>query len=292
MARNEKRTTKSPLLSVVMANFNGERYIGDAIRSVLRQTFHEFELIIIDDGSIDESREIIRAMAEMDPRITILFQEHLGLVKALNRGCNASRGVYVARLDADDIAMPQRFEQQMAFLRRGSAVLVGGSIECIDSDGKERFVVTFPKWLEGLKELLMVNCYLAHTTVMFRREVFAAAGGYRPRFECAEDYDLFLRISEEYVIENLSEVLCQYRLHDAQASLQKVSQQVISSIGARLAAWARRSHLEEPKWKGDVIAREDLASLGLRSERIDELITKHRRAGIKELLDWKKFLET
>jgi len=272
----ESDDVPTPMVSVVMAAFNSGMYIESAIESILRQTLIDFELIIVDDGSSDGTRKIARECARRDPRIRILCQDHAGLVTALNKGCQAARAEYIARLDSDDLAMPERLEQQIKEMRSRDIALLGGAIECIDSQGASVFSIDFPSWQEGLRDFLLVNCYIAHTTVMFKKDLFLAVGGYRPQFEDAEDHDLFLRMSDHMVVDNLRTVLSKYRVHNSQISAIKSSQQVISSIGARVATRARRMNREEPKWAGDIVSREDLICCGIKDERIDTLISKQQ----------------
>jgi glycosyltransferase involved in cell wall biosynthesis len=259
-----------------MASFNSRQYIGDAIQSITDQSFSDFEFIIVDDGSLDGGAEIAFEFARRDGRIKVVHQEHSGLISALNKGCNLAKGKYIARLDSDDLARPQRLEQQVRYLQDGNAVLLGGGVECIDGEGKNMFGIKFPGWEQGLRSHLLVNCYMAHTTVMFRRDVFLSLGGYRSHYEVAEDYDLYLRMSDKHIVDNLQTILCQYRLHSDQISVRKVSQQVISAAGARLAAWARRSDRAEPEWSANVVTREDLIACGMRGEVLDALVSRHR----------------
>jgi glycosyltransferase involved in cell wall biosynthesis len=276
----------NPLVSVVMATFNDERYVPLAIESVLGQTFHDFEFIIVDDGSTDNSHALLSEYCRRDSRIRLLSQDHSGLVAALNAGCHLASGSYIARLDSDDIAKPWRFEEQLRYLRHQPTALLGGAIECIDHGGTVSRSIVFPTQSDGLMDYLMVNNYMSHTTVMFKKEAFLEVGCYRSEFESAEDYDLFLRISERYAIDNLRVVLCEYRVHSDQTSFQRASQQIVSSIGARFAAWARRSGCAEPRWRSGVASRSDLISCGMRSEKIDELILRHREKGVMALSSW------
>jgi glycosyltransferase involved in cell wall biosynthesis len=275
----------SPVISVVMATYNNAQYISGAIQSIRDQSYSDYEFIIVDDGSTDGSRKIVEDHARRDARIKVVYQKHCGLVSALNNGCGLAKGEYIARLDSDDLAMPGRFEQQITYMMDYGVALLGGSIECIDSSGIKMSLINYPSWETGLKEHLFVNCYIAHTTVMFRRDVFISLGGYRSEFEDAEDYDLFLRMSDHHVVDNLSSVLCQYRIHNDQISSRRASQVIISSIGARIATWARRSGSMEPQWIGKTVSREDIVRCGIRSEIIDALIS-NRKQGIGSLLEW------
>jgi glycosyltransferase involved in cell wall biosynthesis len=290
MQRNIGSTKVTPLVSVVMPAFNTSLYIDDAVRSVMEQSLRDIELIIVDDGSMDGTREIAQSYAKIDGRIKVLCQEHRGLIRSLNRGCGLAMGRYIARLDSDDRAMSSRLAEQVQYIENQQLGLLGGGVECIDEDGNGIFTLQLPSCREGLRDFMMLNNYIAHTTVMFRREIFDDLGGYRTQFKDAEDYDLFLRVGDKYEIDNLSTIICQYRLHGGQVSVRNASQQIISSIGARLAAWERRRNQSEPFWKGEVVSREDLTSLGVSDEKIRSLTKQHEQVGVIALKEWRSQL--
>lgn len=266
-------------ISVVMPVYNGKTYLHRAILSVLNQSFSDFEFLIIDDGSTDGSSEILLEYQQKDRRIRVVARKHLGLIAALNEGCNLARGKYIARLDCDDIAKSWRLEQQINYLNTNrNIVLLGGSTECIDGDDNLLFTMHWPSQQQGLRDYMLLDCQIAHTTVMFTKEVFVAVGGYRPAYRHAEDYDLFLRIGDKHGFDNLDQILCQYRLHSQQISSQQADAQIISSIGARLATKMRRSGLIEPKWRSVVVAYEDLIANGISTKRIDALTSSRLAA--------------
>jgi glycosyltransferase involved in cell wall biosynthesis len=268
---------KRPLVSVVMAIYNGAPFLEKAIESIVEQSFDNFELILVDDGSEDGSLEIAESFEHRDRRIRVVPREHSGLVTALNLGCSLATGEYIARLDSDDIAKPWRLEEQVMYLTANRhVVLLGGSTECIDQDGKVMFVMRWPGWNEGLRDYLLLDCHIAHTTIMFKREVFMTLGGYRACYEDTEDYDLFLRLSDRYTIDNLPVILCQYRIHEKQVSVRKAHQQILSGIGARLATQARRANCPEPHWENCRVGCHDLVALGVKQQRIDSLTAEYR----------------
>jgi glycosyltransferase involved in cell wall biosynthesis len=263
----------APLVSVVMSVRNGEAFLATAIQSILDQSLRSFELIIVDDGSVDGGPEIINHYAKHDDRIVILRQRQAGLVIALNRGCRRAQGSLIARIDSDDEAMPQRLEVQAQYLHEHPDVaLLGGRTECVDEYGKTQFLMHWPTQDEGLSDHMLIDCCMAHTTVMFRREVFWTLGGYRSQFLHAEDYDLFLRFADNHGIENVSQVLCKYRLHPDQVSILNWRQQIVTGIGARLAARCRRANREEPAWS-EYVTTEDLIKLGVPQSRVDKLMS-------------------
>jgi hypothetical protein len=211
-------------------------------------------------------------------------------VKAANYGCALSRGYFIARLDSDDIAKCDRLEAQVAFMIANPAIaLVGGAVECIDMDGKWLFNMRWPGRVDGLHDYLLLDCHISNTTVLLRKSVFEDVGGYRDMYQDAEDYDLFLRISDNHLVDNLPKILCQYRLHPNQVSANRGPQQIISGIGARLATRARRAYRHEPTWKGEVVSREDLIKEGISAERIDSMTREYAEfSSYSDGWRWKK----
>ncbi len=243
------------LISVVMSVFNGERYLGEAMESILNQSFRDFELIVIDDGSTDDSAKILRTFAAQDSRVQVHSQANCGLVEALNRGFGLARGRYIARMDADDISVKDRLLWQASFLERNPDVgVVGGAIQRIDSDGTPLEVKYYAPTDAEIKTALFRNCCeLAHPAVLIRKEVFIQTGGYRAAFIDAEDYDLWLRIAEHCQLANLNEILLQYRVHPAQITRTKLRQQALSVLAAKALAVSRRGgSTGEPSWQGRV----------------------------------------
>lgn len=279
---------KTPIISVVMCVYNREAFLPTAIQSVLQQTLHDFELLLIEDGSTDNSRAIVRSFAARDPRITAIFQDHSGAIASYNTGCANARGKYIAILDADDIAVSSRLELQSERMDScPDLALLGGSTQCIDSNGDPLFVMRWPSKCQGLYHYLLMDCVIAHTTVIFRRDVFLSVGGYRTMYKSAADYDFFLRIADRYMIDNVSEILCQYRLHDQQVSALNYTQQVISGIGARLATRARRSNRPEPQWLSCPISADDLISNGVTPQRIATLRAQFESSIVSHTEGWR-----
>lgn len=202
-----------PSVTVVMPVYNGERYLREAIASVLAQTFRDFEFLILDDGSTDRSAEMVEAYR--DPRIRLIRQAtHRGLVETLNQGFAIAGGQFVARMDADDRARPQRLERQVKRMQDDDRIgLVGCGVEVIDAHGRRRprFRLVADSHELVCWQLLFENC-IAHSSVMVRREAVMQIGGYR-QGSWSEDYDLWVRMSRCYRMVQLPEVLQQYRLH-------------------------------------------------------------------------------
>ncbi len=213
----------SPLVSVIMPVYNGERFLCEAVDSILSQTFRDFEFIVIDDGSADNTPAILRQYCRKDGRIIWLRKsKNEGIVAALNSGLDHARGKYIARMDADDISLPERLEKQVRYLESnlGTGVL-GSSAQIIDQQGKPLFVVRFPETHALILWSLHFHCPIIHPTVMARRDFFLRAGGYRSSWPHAEDYDLWARMVYQSIFHNLGEVLLQLRKHDANITQTK-----------------------------------------------------------------------
>lgn len=197
-------------VSVIMSVYNGERFLHEAMESILNQTFKEFEFIIINDGSTDRTGDILESYA--DERMVIINQDKIGLTKALNRGLSFARGEYIARMDADDVSLTERLERQVAFLDENTDVaLVGCNFYEIDESGDiiARKEVTLEN--EEIKwRLLFHNCF-GHSTTVFRKECLSVVDGYDEGIIYSQDYDLWLRISQHYNVGNLGEFLHKWR---------------------------------------------------------------------------------
>jgi glycosyltransferase involved in cell wall biosynthesis len=261
----------STLVSVVLPVWNGERYLSEAIDSVLSQTHRHFELIIVDDGSDDRSREIIACSAKRDARVQPIYAAHRGLVPTLNAGGDAAQGKYIARLDYDDIALPGRLEQQVRFLEDHPAVaLVATAYQCIDAAGQRRPIVNKPPAdNDSARKRLGVGNPFCHSTVMMRRDVFAQLGGYRPLFAEAEDYDLWTRFADHHELAGIPEVLVLYRIHARQVSLTRLEQQALVALAIRVSTDRRWRTGDDPLAGCEAIDRAAVRGLGLSDEEID-----------------------
>ena len=197
-----------PLISVVMPAYNAEKYLAEAIDSILTQTFTDFELIIIDDGSTDQTPAIIKRYKEQDSRISAFFlQKNMGIAAALNQGLSVARGKYLARMDADDISLPERFAKQAAFMEAHPAVgVLGTAAIVIDSAGRHHQTLVFPTSHLLLLWSLCFYSPIIHPSVMARREVILSAGGYLSTTH-TEDYELWGRLSTITQFANLAERL-------------------------------------------------------------------------------------
>lgn len=213
--KRSRSVTPKPLVSILMPVRDGARYVQAAIDSILAQTMHDFELIALDDGSTDETPDILAACD--DSRLVVVTQEPRGLVETLNGGLEIARGTYVARMDADDVAVSRRLELQLAFMESHPDVgIVGSSVRLIDEAGTvhgARPCATDE--VEIRWESLLENPFM-HSTVMLRSEVLQRHSlTYDDDFRAVEDYDLWMRLLRHAKGANLAEPLVLYRFHEA-----------------------------------------------------------------------------
>jgi hypothetical protein len=258
-----------PKVSVVMSVFNGERFLPEAVESILDQRFREFEFIIINDGSTDRSPSILDSYQNCDARLRVYHEEHAGLIKSLNRGFELARGKYLARMDADDVAIKDRLGWQVDFMEvHQETGVLGGAVEWIDATGKSLGVYPNPAKDREIKaDLLQARCVFWHPTIVLRREVFAWAGGYRSGVVGAEDYDLWLRIADRFQLANLEAVVLKYRIHPNQESMHKRKQQTLSTLAAQASASYRKSGMLDPLNAVKEITPEVLTALGVTEAR-------------------------
>ncbi|WP_284450644.1 glycosyltransferase family 2 protein [Methylophaga thalassica] len=235
--------TDSPLISVILPVYNAEKYVELAIFSILGQTYTNFELVIIDDGSTDDSKKIITRMANSDNRIRLISRPNKGLIKTLNEAIDVSRGDYIARMDADDICLPDRLENQITFLSEHPGNVVVGTLSTlIDSDGDE--IGPFGKWVKhdeiDSAHLSGHGGAIIHPSVMIRTDALRCVGGYREEFKSAEDIDLWLRLAELGKVTNIDKRLILYRQHMDSIGHRHRSEQVTNTRKAILDAYKRR----------------------------------------------------
>jgi glycosyltransferase involved in cell wall biosynthesis len=229
----------SPVISVVMSVYNGEKYLRGAVDSILNQSFKDFEFIIINDGSNDGSFEVVLEYQACDRRIVIINQNNIGLTGSLNRGIRLSRCEYIARQDADDVSMADRLEKQLGFLKSHPQVAVVGCFgEMFNNEGVVSPIGNLKLSSRGVKKYLPRRNPLMHGSVMMRKSCLEKAGFYRGFFRHAQDYDLWLRLSERFDLAILPESLYRYRVSTDAISVSKFL------IQKQYADIARRLHKE------------------------------------------------
>jgi glycosyltransferase involved in cell wall biosynthesis len=219
-----------PRVSVVMPVYNGAVFLEAAVASVLAQSCPDFELVVVDDGSTDETPAILAQLAEGDARIRLLRKPNSGISDTLNAGIEAARGEWIARLDADDLMLPQRLERQLAFVDADPDLVAAGSYyEHINAAGELRGVLhPLPRNRAELERFLAAGEPLAftHPTMIYRRDLARAIGGYDRAFEPCEDGHFFARmLASGGLILIQPEVLTRYRVHPGSISSRKMAQQ-------------------------------------------------------------------
>jgi hypothetical protein len=236
-----------PMVSVVMSVFDSELFLREAVESILRQSFRDFEFIIIDDGSTDKSGSILDYYQRRDPRVRVCHQENRGLIESLNRGCGLARGKYIARMDADDVALRDRLTWQVDWMEKHQDLgVLGSAVEWIDAMGKSLGIHSHPGENRMIKSALADGNAFWHPTVLIRRQAFLYAGGYRHVVVDAEDYDLWLRIADRFELANLQTVMLKYRIHSGQVAVRKYKQEALSALAARAAASSRMNGESDP----------------------------------------------
>jgi hypothetical protein len=222
-------------ISVLLHVYNAAPYLEESIDSLLQQSFRDFEIIAVDDGSTDESLAILQAAAQRDARIHLISRSNRGLVRTLNEALDLSQGQWVARMDADDICTPDRFQKQLDWLAQSNADACGSWMQIFG--GNPQRVIRHPVSDEGIKTGLLFGCPLAHPSMMMRGDRLRALR-YDPEWEKAEDYDLWIRAAQAgWKLGNVPEVLLYYRTHGQQQSHQSNNKQQALTQRLRQRYW-------------------------------------------------------
>lgn len=231
-----------PLVSVLMAVYNNARYLPDAVESILNQTWSDFEFLIIDDGSTDDSWQLLQRYAAIDPRIQISRQENRGIPKTRNELLAKAQGEFMAIVDGDDITLPERLARQVEFLQQHPEVVcVGGAFDRIDEKGRLIDHYDPPQTDAEIQALLLSGTsILLHPCAMVRRSAMLQVGGYNETMVGSADLDLWLRLGEIGQLVNLPDTLLKYRLHWGSITYQRQNRQTLDAQNACARAWKRR----------------------------------------------------
>ncbi len=216
-----------PKISVILPVYNAEKYIEGAVNSILTQTYTDFEFIIINDGSTDNSLTLLTNLAKQDKRIVLISRENKGLISTLNEAISIAKGDFIARMDADDIALPERFEKQINYLKaHPDLAVLGTGYRFMSEDGvvgKKRRTLCSN---DDIKASLFFGNPIAHPSVMVNYKLIGKQFYYLAEYKTIEDFELWCRISQHYKIENLKEVLLHYRVLTSSISGQNLDTQV------------------------------------------------------------------
>lgn len=234
----------NPKVSVIMSSYNGQKYLKQAIESILNQTFSDFEFLIVNDSSTDTTPQILQEYANKDNRIKIINNENnLGLTKSLNKALSIAKGKYMARMDDDDISAPNRLEKQLSFVQHNPDVALCGTLAVVVNDKREKIAEkVLPTIHNDIKKKLLFNNQFIHTSLFFKREL----GLYNESFQRAQDYEFVLRIASKYQVANLNEYLVKWTAREGSLSFSGTKQQRCA-IKAR---WWAITKYGYPKFKG------------------------------------------
>ncbi|NUM54716.1 MAG: glycosyltransferase [Candidatus Hydrogenedentes bacterium] len=233
----------TPTISVITPVFNNAQYMREAFDSILNQTVGDFEYIVINDGSTDNSLDVLSEYAAKDSRFRIASHGNKGYIAALNEGLEVARAEFIARMDADDIALPDRFEKQVAFLRANpDCVVVGGRVLLIDAEGAPLCEMCDEMTHEDIDAAHLAGRggTIIHPAMMARRSAIEAIGRYSAKYPWAEDLDFFLRLAEVGRVANLPDVVLRYRQHLSSIGYSKSEKQQASTIDVVRDAHIRR----------------------------------------------------
>jgi hypothetical protein len=241
-------TTQSPIISVVMSVYNDASFVGEAVQSILDQTEPRFEFLIMDDGSTDGTGAILDAFAQQDSRVKVFHQQNRGTIASVNTLYDYVATPLIARMDGDDIALPNRFAVQLAFMDAHPEIAAVGS-NTHDTD--EKGVITpcdlsYPLEPAEIAAALKTHNVICQPAVMIRTDAVRAVGGYHPMYRHCEDYDLWLRVSERYALANIAEKLLIYRRSAGQVSEKNRFAQAYGSVLAQIAHSERTAGRPDP----------------------------------------------
>jgi glycosyltransferase involved in cell wall biosynthesis len=230
---------KDPLVSIIMPAFNAGDFLRPAIESILNQTYKNFELIIVDDASTDETSNTLKDYAKIDNRIKVITNNcNLGISNSANKGIIRAKGEFIARMDADDIAIPTRIEKQVSFLiRNNNVVAVGGQCQLIDKKGFKIGKKMFPTDFKNIKKMIFANIPLQQPTLMVNKELLPKNFvWYNNDFSSAEEMELIFRLFRFGEVRNLKDIVLKYRLHDKNTSFINPKKTFYLTLKTRIKA--------------------------------------------------------
>lgn len=242
---------RPPQISVVVGAYNAQKYIDEMVRSILAQTFADFECIVVDDGSTDHTLKILRGYEKQDARVKVIAAPHGGIVDAANAAIKQAQCELIARADADDVALPQRLETQFRYMQEHPQIAaLGAQMQLIDPYGVPLLETKLPLDHEGIEREMLGGSGWAmpQPVAMVRRQAVMQIGCYRKEYEWAEDLDLFLRLAEIGRLANLPDVLVKYRIHLQSTNHTRYSHQLVIKRSLVAEAYLRRGLTMPDNW--------------------------------------------
>jgi glycosyltransferase involved in cell wall biosynthesis len=276
---------RTPLVSVVVPVYNARAYLGPAIESLRSQTWKELEIVAVDDGSTDESLDILHAIGARDRRLRVVPSSHAGISATTNLGLALARGDFIATMDCDDVSLPRRIEKQVTYMQANPTIdLCGTAMRGLGS--ADPVTWTKPRDSKVLKGLVLFEVPVINSTAMFRRQstIFDELR-YDGRFDSAQDYDLWERIAPKATMGNLSEVLVLRRAHSQQCSSverekqRRLEREIWSRILARLGLSPREADLDTHR-RVAYVTPSDICELRMARSWLDRLDESNRNARI------------
>jgi glycosyltransferase involved in cell wall biosynthesis len=241
-----------------------DSFLDAALESLARQTFDDFEIVLVENGSTDRVAAIVRRWEKREPRLRAFRIDRLPLAQAHNFAARQARAPFLARLDADDVALPTRLElQHRALTSEPELALVGSAVEVIDASGQKLCTIRYEQGDAELRRALCSYCPFVHSATMVRADAFWAAGGYRQGLNLSEDYELHTRLAEHGRIANLGVALVQYRIHDNSLTSRTPQRMAMTHLCVVAAQEARRRLMDEPFRSGIPQLRQVQRILGL-----------------------------
>lgn len=282
-------TARAPAVSVLMDVSHGERFLDAALASLAAQTFADFEVVLVAHGTNPPTDAIIAAWQAREPRLRVVRSPKLSLSAAHNRAVDEARAPVLARLDADDLAMPRRLERQLAMLAADPDLgFVGSAASIIDESGRHMSVVRNPTGHAAIEAALADSCPIIHSTLMVRSALMRAAGAYRPGLNISEDYDLYARLAELARGDNSPEELVAYRVHNQSLTSRRALRMAMTNEAVRAARIARMNGQPEPFVRGTPCLRQISRNGGMpRAElRLSVRATARQARFSRRLLTW------
>lgn len=280
-------------VSFLICVFNGERYLDKTLLSIKNQTYKNYEIIIVNDASTDNSLSIIRKYNKIFHNYKVINNnKNYGLTKSLNIGAKVAKGEWLARLDADDVCHFSRLDKQLkSIYLQNSVALIGSGCNFINSDDKFIFKKSFGQDSNHIKsQLQKVNAFFPHSSVLIKRSIFLKLGGYDEFFQYAQDYDLWLRISEKYPIIASNDFLVDIRIHNNRISSRKTkNEQFIFARLAIILYWLRNKYNIKPDNKQKKVIYKNLISYISESRYYQGYF---HFQNIKKLLFKRKYIES